>query len=469
MPLLIQCGSILVNRPRGVSWRQYARDVAGQLGLSTFQTLCSLAFLPHQAYLMADAISRTVVRVFITRRNLLEWESAYVTEQKTKGSLRFYIESMWFAPAARLRLRFSAAMWRFTLAGPANLLLGTGAFWCAAPLCLVWFASPALAWWLSQPFHREPSPLNDEERLELRLIARRTWLFFETFVGEADHWLPPDNFQESPKPAVAHRTSPTNEGLLLVSALAAHDFGYLGSQDLLGRLERNLDNWTSLPHYRGHPYNWYDTAKLEPLQPIYISTVDSGNLAASALSVRQGVTALPDESLFRRANLTGLSDTLALLQETVDDEAARPPNEGASNDLARGDSPGPRLKSLVQKLANVEALAPADPLAWHSMLAEIEAAAAPILAMCGGRTALSASRAIRPNGRRIRRRHLANRVARRCRSNSTVARPTSTHCFPGFGRSSAAMENASPNRAGRVSCKRSTQTCRWPTWPAFLS
>ena len=125
-------------------------------------------------------------------------------------------------------------------------LFATAAFWSAIPLAALWIASPAIAWAISRPFRLKPLPLDEAERRELRLVARRTWLFFETFVGPEDHWLPPDNFQEFPKPAVAHRTSPTNEGLLLVSALAAHDFGYLGTHDLASWLERNLDSWTQL-------------------------------------------------------------------------------------------------------------------------------------------------------------------------------------------------------------------------------
>ena len=164
--------------------------------------------------------------------------------------------------------------------------------------------------------------MTDEERRELRLVARRTWLFFETFVGRGRSLAAARQFPGIAQGrAIAHRTSPTNEGLLLVSALAAHDFGYLGVHDLAGWLERSLDSWTKLEHYRGHPYNWYDTQTLAPLPPAYVSTVDSGNLAACALTVRQGLLAMPHESLFRRANLAGLSDMLSLLDETAAAEA----------------------------------------------------------------------------------------------------------------------------------------------------
>ena len=213
------------------------------------------------------------------------------------------------------------------------------------------------------------------------MVARRTWLFFETFVTAEDNWLPPDNFQESPKAVLAHRTSPTNEGLLLVSALAAHDFGYLGIHDLAGWLERSLDSWTKLEHYRGHPYNWYDTQTLAPLPPNYVSTVDSGNLAACALTVRQGLLAMPRESLFRPARLAGLSDTLSVIIETADSPAANA--EAFLAGLPKGDPSKVGLKTVAELVQNFEIIAPRDPCSWHLTLSHIETVLEPILAACG--------------------------------------------------------------------------------------
>ena len=113
----------------------------------------------------------------------------------------------------------------------------------------------------------------------LRLIARRTWRFFETFVTAKDHMLPPDNFQEEPIPVVAHRTSPTNLGLYLLSVAAARDFGWLGMRRDRGAAGGDSRTMSRLERFRGHFYNWYDTLDLRPLDPKYISSVDSGNLA----------------------------------------------------------------------------------------------------------------------------------------------------------------------------------------------
>jgi cyclic beta-1,2-glucan synthetase len=127
----------------------------------------------------------------------------------------------------------------------------------AAPFLAAWFVSPLVAFVVSGPLRlAEAAPLRPVERDELRRIARRTWGFFETFVGDLDHWLPPDNFQEGPKPAVAHRTSPTNQGLLLLSTLAAHDFGYLSMPTLLARTEKTLETLSKLERFRGHFLNW---------------------------------------------------------------------------------------------------------------------------------------------------------------------------------------------------------------------
>src|SRR5207249_4754367 len=149
----------------------------------------------------------------------------------------------------------------------------------AAPLIGAWLLSPAIAWWVSRSPHPVQRSLSGTETESLRLTARRTWHFFETFVTPEDHMLPPDNFQEDPRPVLAHRTSPTNLGLYLLSVLAAQDFGWLGITSALDRLEAMLGTMDRLERFRGQFFNWYDTRDLHPLEPKYISSVDSGNLA----------------------------------------------------------------------------------------------------------------------------------------------------------------------------------------------
>ncbi|HYX41359.1 MAG TPA: glucoamylase family protein, partial [Pyrinomonadaceae bacterium] len=194
-------------------------------------------------------------------------------------------------------------------------LLRPVALFSAAPFLLVWLLSPFVAYQVSRRLVSERRPLTTDETRTLRLVARRTWRFFESFVGADDNWLPPDNFQEDPRPVLAHRTSPTNIGLLLLSTVAAHDFGYLGSLELVERLELTFATLDKLPRFHGHFFNWYDTRALEPLTPQYISTVDSGNLAGHLLVIKQACVEFQARALFDEGTLRGLADTVALMRE----------------------------------------------------------------------------------------------------------------------------------------------------------
>ena len=149
------------------------------------------------------------------------------------------------------------------------------------------------------------------------MTARRTWRFFETFVGPEDHALPPDNFQEEPTPVVAHRTSPTNLGLYLLSTIAAHDFGWLGTLAAVERLEATLGTMNGLARFRGHFYNWYDTRDLRPLDPPYVSSVDSGNLAGHLIALGQACQDILDRPLLGPQVLSGIADAVLLVRASA--------------------------------------------------------------------------------------------------------------------------------------------------------
>jgi cyclic beta-1,2-glucan synthetase len=259
------------------------------------QAVLTLAFLPYEALFSLDAIARTAARMLVTRSRLLEWTAS--SERSGEDSWR----AMWIGPAAAL----AAALW-LAASGPAALA-------AAAPVLALWLASPALAWWLSRPLVRREAQLTSRQIRFLRTISRKTWAFFETFVGAEDHWLPPDNFQEHPVGVVAHRTSPTNMGLSLLANLSAYDFGYLTAGELIERTANALGTMQSLERYRGHFYNWYDTRSLKPLPPLYVSSVDSGNLACHLLTLRQGLLALADAGTLAPRCFEGLRDTAMLL------------------------------------------------------------------------------------------------------------------------------------------------------------
>ena len=193
-----------------------------------------------------------------------------------------------------------------------------GAFSAALPFLVAWIAAPAIVKWISTPAtrHEIPQASPGEEQV-LRLTARRTWRYFDQFVTEEDHWLPPDNFQEDPKPVVAHRTSPTNMGLGLLAVLSANDLGWIGVNETVERLEKTFETLSQMELYRGHFYNWYETNTLRPLDPKYISSVDSGNLAGHLLTLSAGCRELLAKPFPGPALLAGLRDTIALLREPL--------------------------------------------------------------------------------------------------------------------------------------------------------
>ena len=206
----------------------------------------------------------------------------------------------------------------------------------AAPVLALWFFSPLIVWWISRPLQRRLPTLNAEQTVFLRLLSRRTWAFFETFVGPQDNFLPPDNMQEHPVERVAHRTSPTNIGLTLLSNLAAYDFGYITLGQLIERTNATLDTMERLERHQGHFFNWYDTQTLQPLRPRYVSTIDSGNLAGHLLTLRAGLLLLVDELPQMARLLDGLSDTLRLLQMAAGRAEPEQPAEPLRADAEQG-------------------------------------------------------------------------------------------------------------------------------------
>jgi cyclic beta-1,2-glucan synthetase len=269
--------------------------------------LLLLMFLPYDAAVATDAIARTLVRLFVTRRRLLQWTSAARTsEELAAGDTRRFIwRQMRIAPTLAVAVLAAVVTFR------------AQALPVALPLLIIWFVAPEVAYVLGHPRRLPGRRLDADDRLPLRRVARRTWRYFEVFVGPDDQWLPPDNFQEQPRGEVAHRTSPTNIGMMFLSSLAASDLGYIGLDDLRSRLTNSLDTLARLDRYRGHLLNWYDTRTLEPLTPRYVSTVDSGNLAVSLLALKEGCLELADGPALRASQWRGLSDVVRLLDEAV--------------------------------------------------------------------------------------------------------------------------------------------------------
>jgi cellobiose phosphorylase len=313
LPALLASLLQLVRKPPDLRLGGQLRRASFEAGRYLAEAALRLVCLPYEALYSLDAVLRSLVRVLITGRRLLEWDTSSDVESTSRSELRAYYSAMAGAPAV-------AAL---VLAG--LVLVRPPALEAALPLLVLWAAAPAGAWWLSLPRVRRPPRLSLEQTAFLRKASRKTWAFFEEFAGEADNWLPPDNYQEHPVAVVAHRTSPTNIGLSLLANLAAHDFGYLTAGRLIERTANAFETMDRLERYRGHFYNWYDTRTLKPLPPAYVSTVDSGNLAGHLITLRAGLLALPDQPVITPRVFDGIADALHALEDAL----AAPGGNGA--------------------------------------------------------------------------------------------------------------------------------------------
>jgi len=361
LPLLLPVLSGMVPRRRGISKRSHVRAVGRDVIQAASQIGLTITMLTYQAWLMTDAIARTFVRMYVTHRRLLEW----VTAAQAKAGLRLDLRGFCRRMAGGLALAAAAAVvvaWRRPEAWPAAL-----------PFLILWAASPLVARWISLPRSLAPTqPLSLPDAQALRLTARRTWRFFETFVGPEDHALPPDNFQETPSPVVAHRTSPTNIGLYLLSTVAARDFGWLGTLDAVERLEGTLETMNGLERFRGHLYNWYDTRHCYPLEPKYVSSVDSGNLAGHLLALAHGLDEMIDRPRLEPAALAGIEDAARLvrLATLVETEGAEP------RPAIRA-----RLQEALDAMTAADQEAAHDASPWASRLAMLRARAHTVLGL----------------------------------------------------------------------------------------
>jgi cyclic beta-1,2-glucan synthetase len=255
------------------------REVASELLADMARAMVMFGFLAQNAWVSLDAIARTAVRMTLTHRKRLEWTTAAQSKAHSRHALDSFVWS--------LKSSF------IVVTGVAALIvwLNPTGLWLALPLLGLWWVTPLMAHILSRPSPRHglQEVLSETDTSELHSIAHDTWQFFDTFVTAEDHFLPPDNFQEDPVPIIAHRTSPTNIGLYLLSCVAARDFGWLQTAQLADRVTATLNSLERLERYNGHFLNWYDTRTLLPLEPRYVSTVDSGNLAGHLLTLRQAL------------------------------------------------------------------------------------------------------------------------------------------------------------------------------------
>lgn len=307
LPAVLSTVIELIRKPGERDWQVHLILTGKTVGHSIAIALLTLVLLPYDTLICLDAILRSGVRMLFTQRGLLLWQLPGYSIRNRRRTLADFFREMWIAPVVATGL------------GVALLTRGSPpAVWLyAAPILLLWLVSPVVGWWISRPLVSPTPGLSVEQRAFLRASARRTWRFFADFTGPLDNWLPPDNFQEYPAPAIASRTSPTNIGMSLLADLAAYDFGYICAGEFLQRTGNTLATMEKLERYRGHFYNWYDTRTLQPLHPQYVSSVDSGNLVGSLLTLQAGLAELKDQPVLSPNAFQGLHDTLQVLAEHV--------------------------------------------------------------------------------------------------------------------------------------------------------
>jgi cellobiose phosphorylase len=299
-----------------------------------------IAFLPHQAWISMDAIARVVYRRYVSRHHLLQWQTAESAGAQTDQHTRVIFRQLLIVAGLSLVLTIVVCMEHEL--GPTSVFLA------------LWIASPSLMRWLGRPVPLlKRARISVEDKHFLRRLARRTWRFFDDLVSVESHWLPPDNSQLALRVEVAQRTSPTNIGLWLTSALAAVDFGYLTVTDFLNRCTQTMGTLDRLERYEGHFLNWYNTRTLEPLTPRYVSTVDSGNLLASMWVFERGCQELLDAPLLSHDALHGIADTLGVLREETRRDRSMAVPVQALRRLLRGKLEGQELLVRLRMAHNL--------------------------------------------------------------------------------------------------------------------
>ncbi|MGX4643760.1 GH36-type glycosyl hydrolase domain-containing protein [Massilia sp. SYSU DXS3249] len=312
----------LADKPHDAPWRQHLANWGQGARFVLRRAVMQAVVLPHEAWVSLEAIAQGGWRMLVSHRRLLQ---AAPPAARPRLEIEQNVRQMWFA----LALPACVAV-LLTFMHPLALF-------AAAPLLLLWFLSPVIAWWVSLPGERGAPAPPDSQALFLLGLARRHWGFFETHVGPQDNWLPPDSMQEHPHARVTHRTSPTDMGIGLLANLAAWDFGFLPQAGLLARVRAAFDSMALLARHRGHFCSWYDTQTLAPLQPMMVATSDSGNLAAHLLTLAAGLEALADAPVASTRPLAGLRATLQVVQDCAREAGTElPPALREAIERARG-------------------------------------------------------------------------------------------------------------------------------------
>lgn len=299
--LLSSLGHILYNK-NGKRISLHGNKISALKG-NFYQGILSIIFLPYEGFLMIDAICRTLYRVFISKKNLLEWTTAFDMEKKLKNDLKSYF----------IRMKNSMVL------SIVNILMvyvfKIQNIYLAMLISALWFLSPMIAYFISIPDVETKEHIDTSEIVK---VLRKTWDYYETFANEENNFLPPDNFQEFPYNGVAYRTSPTNIGFLLLAILSARDLGYITTSEMISYISRVVDSIEKMDKWKGHLFNWYNTKTLQPLRPYFVSTVDSGNFVSYLYVLNSGLKEYLERPLIDKKLFCGVLDTINLIENESD-------------------------------------------------------------------------------------------------------------------------------------------------------
>ena len=337
-------------------WKGATTDVAAKFWL----LLCRISLLCHQSLIAIDAVVRTTVRMTVTHRRLLQWETAAQAEQnRNKELVELYLA--WTIPVS---IGLAGLMARFF---PSSL-------WIAVPFLMLWGTSKVFCDWLSMPYPMLTGKIAANDQSALRHMALRTWRFFSEFCTEEENWLIPDVVQAEPH-ILVHAASTTNLGFLLNAQLAARDMGFLTLSRYVATAERTLGTISQLPTHNGHFYNWYDTKTLQPRKPLFISTVDNGNFVCCLWTLKGACAELKTEALFPAALRLGIAAHLDAIENGLTaDLRTQPLNECLGHLKSWIDRPGTSQAEWLRALPKMAATASSFERELASHAPETEAA-----------------------------------------------------------------------------------------------
>lgn len=301
-PILFNVSEVVVSSSKGLGLSGKIEN-SKRIFEQVFLIFC---FLPYMAYMNLDAIIRTLYRLSISKKNLLEWQTAADVEATQGNKALDFVKSMLSGCIISIIVLF--------LAFRKSTSLG----FTFLPSSIVWLISPFIAYFISQDREVQYVKISDDMKCVLRKLSRKSWAYFEDFVNENSNWLAPDNYQEHPNNGVIYNTSPTNMAMGITSNIVAFDLGYIGILQFIERINNIISSMEDLEKYNGHFFNWYNSKTKEPLKPKYISTVDSGNLLGYLWLTSSALDEYKNKPLFSKNKVEALVDLLNICDEEIE-------------------------------------------------------------------------------------------------------------------------------------------------------